>query len=183
MMVIFNIFQTIAYYGFTNWVPTLLIKQGITITTSVMYTSIIALAAPIGPLLGLLFADKFERKYVIMIVALSNIVCGTIFSQVTDMPMIVAMGVCLTLAGNIISYSYHAYQNELFPTGIRARAVGFVHSWSRFSAIFTAFIIEFILARAGVPWVFVFISFAMMVVILTIGVMGPKTKDRSLEAI
>jgi putative MFS transporter len=148
-----------------------------------MYTSIIALAAPIGPLLGLLFADKFERKYVIMIMAFSNIVCGIIFSQVTDMPMIVAMGVCLTLAGNIISYSFHTYQNELFPTGIRARAVGFVYSWSRFSAIFTAFIIEFILARAGVTGVFIFISFAMMVVILTIGIMGPKTRNRSLEAI
>ena len=183
MMVIFNIFQTVAYYGFINWVPTLLIKQGITITTSLMYTSIIALAAPIGPLLGLLFADKFERKYVIMIMAASNIVCGIIFSQVADMPMIVAMGVCLTLAGNIISYSFHAYQNELFPTGIRARAVGFVYSWSRFSAIFTAFIIEFILARAGVTGVFIFISFAMIVVILTIGIMGPKTRNRSLEAI
>jgi len=97
--------------------------------------------------------------------------------------MIVAMGVCLTLAGNIISYSFHAYQNELFPTGIRARAVGFVYSWSRFSAIFTAFIIEFILARADVTGVFIFISFAMIVVILTIGIMGPKTRNRSLEAI
>ena len=26
--------------------------------------------------------------------------------------MLVAMGVCLTLAGNIISYTYHTYQTE-----------------------------------------------------------------------
>ena len=34
------------------------------------------------------------------------------------------MGVMLTLANNIMSYSFHAYQQELFPTGIRARAAG-----------------------------------------------------------
>ncbi len=34
MMIIFNIFQTVGFYGFANWVPTLLIKQGIHATTS-----------------------------------------------------------------------------------------------------------------------------------------------------
>jgi MFS transporter, putative metabolite:H+ symporter len=183
MMIIFNVFQTVGYYGFANWVPTLLIKQGITVTTSLMYTSIIAIAAPIGPILGLLIADRVERKTVIIVMALANIICGLIFSQVTDMPMIVLMGVCLTLAGNIISYTYHAYQNELFPTGIRARAVGFVYSWSRFSAIFTAFIIEYVLNHAGVTGVFIFIAVAVTIALLAIGLMGPKTKDRALEAI
>ncbi len=32
MMIIFNVFQTVSFYGFANWAPTLLIKQGITIT-------------------------------------------------------------------------------------------------------------------------------------------------------
>jgi MFS transporter, putative metabolite:H+ symporter len=31
-----------------------------------------------------------------------------------------------------MSYSFHAYQTELFPTNIRSGAVGFVYSWSRF---------------------------------------------------
>ncbi|MGH7210965.1 MAG: MFS transporter, partial [Acetobacteraceae bacterium] len=51
MLIIFNIFQTVGYYGFANWVPTLLIKQGIHATTSLQYTFIIAIAAPFGPLL------------------------------------------------------------------------------------------------------------------------------------
>jgi len=29
MMIVFNIFQTVGFYGFAKWVPTLLIKQGI----------------------------------------------------------------------------------------------------------------------------------------------------------
>ena len=57
------------------------------------------------------------------------------------------MGVGLTLANNIMSYSFHAYQQELFPTGIRARAAGFVYSWSRLSVIFTSFVIAFLLGE------------------------------------
>ena len=97
--------------------------------------------------------------------------------------LLVSLGVCLTLAGNIISYSYHAYQTELFPTSIRARAVGFVYSWSRFSAIFTAFLIAAVLKDFGVTGVFVFIAGAMLIVMLAIGLMGPRTKGLELEKI
>ncbi|MDH6152320.1 MULTISPECIES: MFS transporter [Paraburkholderia] len=183
MMTIFNIFQTVGFYGFANWVPTLLIKQGITITTSLMYSSVIALAAPLGPIIGLFIGDRFERKTVIVVMAGVNIVCGLWFSQASGAVLLVSLGVCLTLAGNIISYSYHAYQAELFPTSIRARAVGFVYSWSRFSAIFTAFLIAAVLRYFGTTGVFVFIAGAMLIVMLAIGLMGPKTKGLELEKI
>ena len=183
MLIIFNIFQTVGYYGFANWVPTLLIKQGITITTSLGYTTVIALAAPIGPLLGLFIADRFERKHVIVAMAGLNIVCGLLFSQASSTVAIISFGILLTLAGNIISYSYHAYQQELFPTGIRARAAGFVYSWSRFSAIWNAFLIAFTLEHFGVTGVFIFIAIAMAIVVMAIGLMGPRTRGLELEKI
>ena len=34
MLVIFNLFQTIGYYGFSSWVPSLLVSQGIEVTKS-----------------------------------------------------------------------------------------------------------------------------------------------------
>jgi putative MFS transporter len=181
MLIVFHIFQTIGYYGFANWVPTLLIRQGITITNSLFYTSIIAAAAPIGPLVGMLFADKFERKTVLVLTAGASIVCGLIFSQVTSRFWIVLMGISLTLASNIISFSFHLYQQELFPTGIRSRASGFVYSFSRLSAIFNAFIIAFFLDRFGVTGVFVFIAAAMTVVMMTVGLLGPRTRGIALE--
>ena len=183
MMTGFNIFQTVGFYGFANWVPTLLIKQGITVTNSLLYTAIIALAAPVGPLIGLAIADRFERKHVIVAAALSALVFGLLFSQSFHVAEIVVLGIGLTLANNIMSYSFHPYQNELFPTGIRARAVGFVYSWSRFSAIFTAFLIAFTLDRFGTTGVFVFIAGAMVIVALLIGLMGPRTRNLALEKI
>lgn len=49
-----------------------------------------------------------------------NIVSGLLFSQAASAAAIVGLGVLLTLAGNIISFTYHTYQQERYPTAIRA---------------------------------------------------------------
>jgi putative MFS transporter len=183
LMSVFNIFQTIGFYGFSNWVPSLLVKQGITISTSLGYTTVIALAAPVGPLIGFFLGDRFERKWIIVAAAGLILICGLVFGQTREAALIIAMGVGLTLGNNIMSYSFHAYQQELFPTGIRARAAGFVYSWSRLSVIFSSFIIAFILERFGAPGVFVFIAAAMAIVMATIGLFGPHTTNLALEKI
>src|SRR3984885_11338229 len=183
MMIIFNVCQTVGFYGFANWVPTLLVKQGITLTTSLLYSSIIAISAPIGPLIGLAIGDKFERKSVIVATAAAIVVCGLAFSQVSRGVLLIAMGVGLTLASNIMSYSFHAYQTELFPTSIRSSAVGFVYSWSRLSAIFTSFLIAGVLKNFGTTGVFVLIAAAMLMVMAVIGGMGPRTRNLALEEI
>jgi len=183
LMSVFNIFQTIGYYGFNNWVPSLLIKQGITVSHSLGYTTVIALAAPVGPLIGFFLGDKFERKWIIVASAGLILVCGLVFGQARGSALIIAMGVMLTLGANIMSFSFHAYQQELFPTGIRARAAGFVYSWSRLSVIFSSFVIAFVLERSGALGVFVFIAAAMGVVMATIGAFGPRTTNLALEKI
>jgi putative MFS transporter len=183
LMSVFNIFQTVGYYGFNNWVPSLLVKQGITVSSSLGYTTVIALAAPIGPVIGFFLGDRFERKWIIVGAAGAILVCGLIFGQGGSSALIIAMGVGLTLAANIMSFSFHAYQQELFPTGIRARAAGFVYSWSRLSVIFSSFVIAFILEEFGAHGVFVFIAVAMGVVMATIGLFGPRTTNLALEKI
>jgi MFS transporter, putative metabolite:H+ symporter len=183
VMIVFNIFQTVGFYGFANWVPTLLIKQGVIVTASLLYSSIIAIAAPIGPIIGLFIGDRFERKAVIVATAAAIVVCGVVFSQSSGKVWLIAMGVGLTLASNIMSYSFHAYQTELFPTSIRARAVGFVYSWSRLSAIFTSFLIAGVLKQFGTIGVFVSIAAAMLIVMVVIGFMGPRTRGLALEKI
>jgi putative MFS transporter len=83
----------------------------------------------------------------------------------------------------LLSYAYHAYQAELFPTRIRARAVGFVYSFSRVSTVFTSFMIASFLQNFGTSGVFAFIAFAMVVVMVSIGVFGPRTNNLALEEI
>jgi putative MFS transporter len=156
MMIAYNLLQTIGYYGFATWVPTLLLSQGITVTKSLEYTFIIAIAIA---------------------------VFGLIFWQQTSAIGIVVAGILVTLANNRQSFSFHAYQAELYPTRVRAQAVGFVYSWSRFSSIFTGFIIAAFLASYRVTGVFVFIAAAMVLVFAIVGFWGPKTSGLRLEAI
>ena len=181
MLVIFNIFQTVGFYGFSNWVPALLIGRGIPITSSLKYTFLIAIAAPCGPLLAYALADTLERKWQIVLAALGVAVFGVVFGQMTAAPALIGLGMLLTLSNNILSFSFHAYQAELYPTRIRALAVGFVYSWSRLSVVFSAFAIAFILDRFGVAGVFVFIAGSMLIVMLSIGAYGPRTNRLALE--
>jgi putative MFS transporter len=183
MLVVYNLFQTVGYYGFANWAPTFLISQGIDTTKSLAYTFIIAVANPIAPLVGIFFADRFERKWQIAWSAIGIAVFGLLFALQTTAVGVIAFGLLITFCNNWMSLSFHAYQAELYPTRIRAQAVGFVYSWSRFSAIFSGFIIAFFLAHYRTVGVFTFIAAAMVVVFIVIGLFGPAVTRRRLEAI
>ena len=183
MLSVFNFFQTFGYYGFAAWVPTLLIAKGITITTSLLYSFIIAIANPVGPLLGTLIADRMERKWQVCCGAIGIGVFGLLFASASTAPMLIVLGVLVTLCNNWMSYSFHGYQSELFPTRIRSRAVGFVYSWSRLSAALSGLVVALLLNLGGVIAVFSFIAFSMLIVVISIGGFGPRTRGLALEAI
>jgi putative MFS transporter len=172
-----------AFYGFANWVPQLLASQGASFTKSLQYGFIIALVYPLGPFICSLFADKIERKWQIISAALGTATFGLIFTRMSEPLLMVILGSLITTTNNLLSYAYHAYQAELFPTRIRARAVGFVYSFSRVSTVFTSFMIAFFLQNFGTSGVFAFIAFAMVVVMISIGVFGPRTNNLALEEI
>ena len=184
MLMIFQFFQTFGFYGFAAWVPTLIAKQtGINISASLQYAFIIAIASPFGPMIAYLFADKIERKWQLVGAAACVGVFGVIFSMQTTMTLLIVFGVMITLSNNVMSYAFHGYQTELFPTRIRARAVGFTYSFSRISTVFASFIIGFFLNTAGTTGVFGLIAFAMTMVVLSIGILGPRTRALELEQI
>jgi MFS transporter, putative metabolite:H+ symporter len=185
MLSVFNFFQTIGFYGFGNWVPALIAAQGITLTKSTGYAAAIAIAYPFGPLICSVFADKIERKWQIVMAACGTAVFGLLFWQGAHSGpvVLIGLGVLITFCNNLLSYAYHAYQAELFPTRVRARAVGFVYSFSRLSTVFTSLMIGFVLTAFGTGGVFGFIALAMVVVMISIGVFGPNTNGRALEEI
>lgn len=185
-MVVFHLFQTIGYFGFGNWLPTLLVSKGISLTKSLSYMLATVLILPILPFLFGLFADKVERKWMIVGGSLLGAVFGLLMSGITknsNFVLYTLIGMMLTAGLSLMSLAYHTYQSELFPTRIRARAVGFVYSISRLSALFSTFLISAVLTRSGSQSVFMLISGAMLIVALTIGVFGPRTKGLSLEMI
>jgi putative MFS transporter len=183
MLIAFNLLQSIGYYGVASWVPTLLVSQGITVTKSLLYTFIIALANPTGPFLASFVADRVQRKWQLVGACASLAISGIVFSQMRDPVAIIAVGVWITFSTSNLSYAFHAYQAELYPTRIRSRAIGFTYAWSRFSTIFVGFMVAFFLRDYGTLGVFAFIASAMVACCLVIGIMGPQTARLRLEQI
>ena len=186
VLVAFHLFQTIGYFGFANWLPTLLVSQGIEIGRSLAYSAVLALVPPIAPLAFSLFVDRVERKWLVAAGALLAAVAGLLLSRITqhsNFGLFTVIGAGVALGTSLMSLSYHTYQSELFPTVMRARAVGFVYSFSRLSAMFSSYIIAATLDRAGSVGVFILISGAMLVVALTVGLFGPRTRGLALEQI
>ncbi|TKC85909.1 MFS transporter [Trinickia terrae] len=181
MLAVFNFFQAIGYHGFVNWVPTLLIAQGITVTKSLLYSFIIAFAMPAGPLLGMLYADRIQRKYLIVGSALAISICGIAFGQMRSTIPLIVCGILISLATQTLSVSCHAYQSELFPTALRGRASGMVYSASRIGAMFSGFLIAALLKGFGVGGVFAGVTAAMIAVAISIGAFGPRTNGVPLE--
>jgi MFS transporter, putative metabolite:H+ symporter len=180
---IFQLFQTLGFYGFATWAPTFLLSKGVNAPKSLEYTFLMAIASPFGPLLGRAFADKIERKWQIAGMATLIAIFGLLFSAQTAAVGVVLFGVLITLSSNWFSFAFHAYQSELYPTRVRAQAVGFVYSWSRLGAIFSSFVIAFFLRHYGNAGVFLLIALGMLIIVLVIGVWGPKTNRLRLEEI
>ena len=184
MLMVFQFFQTFGFYGFAAWVPTLIAQQvGINLGSSLLYSFIIAIASPFGPLIAMSFADRIERKWQLVGAACGVGVFGLLFSFQTTIAMLIVFGVLITLCNNVLSNTFHGYQAELFPTRVRARAIGFTYSFSRISTVFASFIIGFFLQTAGTKGVFGLIAFAMTMVVLSIGIFGPRTNDLELEQV
>ncbi len=186
MLIAFHLFQTVGYYGFVNWLPTLLVERGITITKSLAYGVMLAVVPPIAPLVFAGLADRAERKWLIVVGALVAALFGLALSTITrdsDFALFTLIGAAVASGNALMSFAYHAYQSELFPTAMRARAVGFVYSFSRLSAVFSSYLIAAVLGAFGAAGAFVLIAGAMLVVALIVTLFGPKTRGLALEEI
>jgi len=183
MLVLLNFFQAIGFFGFNNWTPALLESRGASFVKSLQYSFFIATLYPITPLFIALIADRIERKWQVMIAAICVAGSGLAFSQQFTTARLIAFGAMLAMSTIVLSYAFHAYMSEVYPTRVRARAIGFVYSFSRLSTVFSSFMIAFFLQRFGTVGVFAFIAFAMFVVVLAVGILGSRTRGQALEEI
>ena len=175
MLTTANVLIAIGFFGFGNWLPTLLASQGHSIVKSIQFTVCIALCYPLCPLVFMLFADRVERKWQISGATLLAGVLGVCFGYQDSSLRLVLFGTAVTMANLLTGYALHTYQSELFPSAIRARAVGFVYSWSRLAVVFSSLIIGALLQTGGANAVLLFLGASQVAVAVLVAVMGPRT--------
>lgn len=183
MLSVFQFAQTIAVYGFSNWAPILLAARGFDIVHTLGYSFLIAIATPFGAVLATALAERVDRKWQLVYAAIGIAAFGTLFASAHATALVVIGGAGVTLCNNWLIGAFHPYSAELFPTRIRARATGFAFSWSRVSSIFVSYWIADLLAGAGEGAVFVLIGAAMIAIVVSVGLFGPRTNGKALEVI
>jgi MFS transporter, putative metabolite:H+ symporter len=181
MLWVFQILQTMAYYGFGSLAPLVLTAKGYTVTSSLGYAALSFIGYPVGSLLSIPLVERFERKILIIVSAAGIAVFGLVFGLSTSVPVIVGAGFLLTVCSNVFSNGYHIYETEIFPTRIRSSAIGIAYSLSRAASAALPFIAVPVLDDFGSGWVFTGSAVLIAVLCLDVGILGPRTTGRVLE--
>ena len=173
-------FQTLGYYGFSAWVPTLLVERGFELVESLAWTTAMQIWAPFGAILAALISDRFQRKWSVTIVALLTAACGFAYGLSFEVAGIIFFGGMMILFFQCFAPMLYAYTAECFPTEIRSSGTGFTYGMGRLANAIGPLLIAFLFATYGYLSVFTYIAACWIVVALAIGLFGPLTKGRQL---
>ncbi|GFE25915.1 MFS transporter [Streptomyces nigrescens] len=180
---IFQVLQTVGYYGFGSLAPVVLTAKGHTVTESLLYAALSFCGYPIGSALSIPLIDRIERRTLIIASALGIAGCGLAFGFATATWAIVTFGFLLTVCSNVFSNAFHVYQTELFPTGLRSSAIGIAYSLSRLTSVVLPFVALSALTSLGAAAVFTGSALLMLLLCLDVALLGPRSTGRSLERI
>jgi putative MFS transporter len=106
---------------------------------------------------------------------------GLVFGFATASWLIMAAGFVVTCASNVFSNAFHVYQAEIFPTRMRATAVGTAYALSRLSGAILPFISVAVLDGLGATAVFVGSAAILAILSLDVGLLGPRSTGMNLE--
>ncbi|WP_244867093.1 MFS transporter [Rhodococcus sp. B50] len=171
------------FYGFNSWIPVLLTEHGFSNTSSLTYTSILALAACPGALSAMLFIDKVERRTAIMVVFLAIGAMLLVFGFTGSLAILLTSGVVLCFLLYCSTAIAYAYTPEIFPTRFRALGTGIANSIGRLSAFGAMFAVAAILGNIGFTAVFAFLATAIASAALIIGIFGERTYGRTIDEV
>ncbi len=183
MLAVFHLFQSFGYYGFGTLAALVLVSRGYDVTSSLMFTALSYIGYPVGSALSIPLLKFFERKYLVIATIAAMAAFGLLFATVDNTALIVAFGFLTTATSNVFSNVYHVYQAEIFPTDVRATAVGWTYSLSRLSSGALPFILIPVLDDYGAAAMFTVVLIALAIVIAVVAWIGPRTTRRNLEDI
>ncbi|RAQ94684.1 MFS transporter [Thermogemmatispora tikiterensis] len=183
MLWIFQILQTVGYYGFGSLAPVVLTAKGFSVVTSLGYTALSFLGYPLGSFISIFLVERIERKWLIVTSALLIALFGLSFGFATSAIVLVISGFLLTTVSNIFSNAFHIYQAEIFPTRMRGTAVGIAYSLSRLVSAILPFAALPVLKSLGPVAVFAGEAVLLVLLCLDVALLGPRSTGRTLEII
>jgi putative MFS transporter len=172
--------QTLGFYGFNAWVPTLLTEHGFSIVRSLEQASVMQIGAVPGAWIAASISDRWERKSLIAIVAIAVGSCGMIYGLSFRTTAIVIFGFLVAMGQQVFAPLLYAYTPECFPTEARNTGTGTSYGIGRLGNAFGPLIVAFLFGTYGYTSVFAYIAACWATVAILVTVFGPRTKGRTL---
>ncbi|WP_024803591.1 MFS transporter [Nocardia sp. BMG51109] len=171
----------LGFYGFSSWIPTLLVEDGYTQTESLNYSLVLAIGAVPGALLAWPLVDRFERKTLILGISLVVTVLLLAFGISSGAVLVMVIGFLINMLMQMLVAVLYTYLPEVFPTRLRGLGAGCANSVGRLSGAAGAFIVGGVYSGLGYTAVFLYLALVILLLGTLLALFGERTTRRRLE--
>lgn len=175
--------QTIGFFGYSSWAPTLLSKEGFSVQSSVFYVALTTVGAPLGSYLASLVTDRFERKWCLVAFGSVIALCGLLYGLTFNPVLIVVFGFLVNLFERGYTALGYAYSPELFDTRSRSLGTGVSYGLGRLSNAAGPLVVAALYDNHGYRSVFYFIAVTWLAGAVVLAVFGPRTRRAAMASL
>jgi len=170
-------------YGFTSWVPTLLVERGYTETQSLTYSLILSIGAVPGAIAAWPLVDRWERKTLIFGITTVTAALLLAFGLVQNLAFVLVSGFLINFLLQAAVAVLYTYLPEVMPTHLRGLGSGIANGAGRLSGVAGGFIVAAVYSGLGFISVFVYLALAIFLLGLILATAGERTTNVALEHI
>jgi putative MFS transporter len=168
----------VSVYGFVAWLPTFMVKQGMTVVQSLWFTTLMSCGSVAGALVGMAIGDRFSRRWSILCTCATIAALGVLYPMLRDQTEITIAGFALVTAiYTLVTIGLYGYIPELFPTEYRLRGTGVAGMCGRAGSITTPYLAVYLFEQfgiRGVLWMVMAMLASLSVAILALRVETAK---------
>ena len=172
-------------FGFVIFLPQFFLRQGLTISQSLSYTVVLAVASLVGCAVGAWSSDAIGRRASIIGASIVTIVFGYVYARfdaASDPTIVLAVGFVLIMAIYVqTALLFGVYTPELFPTEIRLRANGICNTLGRGATVVSPFVVGYLMVHYKLPGVVWLMIGLVVVQIMVVWAWGVEPRNRGLE--
>jgi len=185
-MVIFGLFWGLWYignYAFLGDATTLLSNTGITVSSSILFIAIGAIGYPIGAIVAYTIADKFERKYIVLLGTVLWLVGMILFGTKYNSAVLMIGSFLASYALAFVLGIAYMYTSESYPTNGRTSGFAMGDGLGHIGGAIGALLLPILVTEWSFFNGFLFIGITTIVAGLILFFGGDAAVNKQLESI
>ena len=168
-------------YTYQIFLPTILSAEGRSIVNSFRYSVVIYSAVIPGYVLGGYVVEWLDRKYAILLSFVAIAAFGTLFGHSRSPAEIMTFAGATVFFISLGSTAIYTYTPELYPTEIRATAMGIASAWGRVGAVTMLLVFGHFFVIHGKSLIFLIIDPILIISLIVVLCVGPPTRGKPLQ--